>query len=158
MDRIDGVDKFQAAPRFTVFSGFQFRVDNTTHNIFLIDRLKNDNKLFILGKEYSASSGNQMDIGYTGRFPLSMDFSLLAYLEGKFYGDIQQMIVGDLFETGKTNILCFGAGARIFLSELLILDTTFKYKTGKLSIIKGNIASDNDISGFNAQAVLYISF
>jgi hypothetical protein len=157
-DKIDGTDKFLPAPRLTIYGGFQFNVDNTIHNIFIINRLKNDNTLYIQGEEFKASNGNQLDMGYSGIFPVNINLSLLAFLEGKMYGDIQQMVVGDLFETGKTDVYSAGAGVRIYLNEMLDLDITGKYKTGKINLIKGNIISENDVSGFGASAILKVRF
>jgi hypothetical protein len=157
-DKIDGADKFQSAPKLTIYSGFNFRYGSSSHSIFILDRFKSDNKLYLHGEEYLAKSGNQIDIGYGGIFPINIDLKLLLNLEGKFYGDIQQMVVGDMFETGKTNIYSGGLGFRIFFTDVIILDITGNYKTGKITIIQGNISSEKDVSGFGGMAGLSFKF
>jgi hypothetical protein len=157
-DKIDGVNKFQAAPKLTIYSGFQFKYGRSTHSIFILDRLKSDNKLYMHGEEFLAKSGNQLDIGYDGVIPINFDLSILLNLDGKFYGDIQQMVVGDMFETGKTNIYSAGLGLRIFFTDVIILDIVGKYRTGKITIIQGNVSNEKNVSGFGGIAGLSFKF
>jgi hypothetical protein len=110
------------------------------------------------GEELLAKSGNQLDIGYDGVIPINFDLSLLLNLDGKFYGDIQQMVVGDMFETGKTNIYSGGLGFRLFFTDVIMLDILGKYKTGKITIIQGNVSSEKNVSGFGGMAGLSFKF
>jgi hypothetical protein len=157
-DQIDGVKKFQAASKLTLYSGLQFKYGKSKHSVYLLDRFKSNNLLYIREEEFKAESGNQLDVGYDGIIPLNIDLSLLLSFDAKIFGDIQQMVVGDMFETGKTNVFGGGLGLRIFLTDVLILDIAGKYKTGKINIIQGNISDERDVSGISAVAGLSFRF
>jgi len=73
-DKIDGVNKFQAAPKLTIYSGFQFKYGKTIHSVFVLNRLKSDNKLYMHGEEFLAKSGNQLARSFFD-FPRSQSFS-----------------------------------------------------------------------------------
>ena len=156
-DKMDGVDIFKLGNKVSLFVRLNLRTNTIRNSAFIVFRVRGDNKLFTDSEEKILTNGSQIDVNYVGSIPITPTLSMNVKLDGKFYGTSAQMLGGrDLLRNGKANVFGLGAGARLFLSDLISTDVNLGYKTG--SIILPNEDISSSISGFLANLAFTFRF
>jgi hypothetical protein len=126
------------------------------HNAFIVFRVRGDNKLLKDSEEEILTNGSQIDVNYVGSIPITPTLSMNVKLDGKFYGTSDQMFGGELLRNGEANVFGFGAGARLFLSDLISADLNLGYRAGSIVLPNKDISSS--ISGFLANLAFTFRF
>ncbi len=117
----------------------------TGHNIFIITRIKSNNRSYSESSEEDLKTGSQIDLNYDANIPLSSLLSLLLKADGRFYKDSEQIVGGELLYTGQASLVGAGGGLSFLANDFIRFELYAEYKSGKIKLPK-NIGEKN-ISG-----------
>lgn len=133
-DKVNGQDFIQSGLRVMTFIVYTLKWGPTAHAVQVRTRLRTQSEIFNSGVSEKFKSSQHYEFQYTASwFPLSW-CSLSGLAEGKLYTGDQIPLGGELFETGKAQLVAVGAEAGVAVFSSLSLSLNVKYGTGSVVI------------------------
>jgi hypothetical protein len=153
-DELNGKKVFKSGPRFIGLAAYSIKSGSMNHLLQIRSRYRLPNTFYSSDSVLKNKATLQLEGQYTLSYPLTEWLQGSGIIEYKTFG-VDQVIVGLVpVETGKADIVSFGADGTFLFSSVIFPTVSFRYATGTVMMDERS----RDVQGIEAGLSIRVLF